>query len=324
MPLAADVLDGASTATLTHRAGKAVRRRSSVAHNGDSRYDACSVDGVAGLRELLFVRAYIFEWALVLVLVAFSLAVPAASSPGSASLVASLSSTAMALGIPAGIFLAGQVVLRNLVDLHHSVLTLCEAYALALTFKRWLGGLCSVAALAAPEAASPAAALLPLARSAAHPSCQATYVAIATTVLALYLLGKLRVLAKPTRGAFLKAVAVLAALTATGYLVRSSHSLLQGAPAPAGGWSGVAAAAPSGETHVGAFLGLVCGSFCYSLNYPSVLSPDSGHPRLAPVPLSVRDLVSGPGGSGASSPGGSPRCSDGISPRCSGHAAALK
>jgi membrane-associated phospholipid phosphatase len=166
--------------------------------------------------------------------------------------------------IPIGTFLLGNLYpRRSLVDLHHSLLTLLEGFALVTMFKRWMNLVGRYRPNFQAVEATKDASEIEAGRQS-YPSGHAAYMFLAMTITTLYLLGRTKVFACPRPGNFALSFLCLAPVVLATF---------------------VAVTRPANHKHhfsdinAGMFIGLATGLFAYLLNYESVF-----HPALAGLP----------------------------------------
>lgn len=172
--------------------------------------------------------------------------------------------TVMILVIPIGTFLIDLAIRRSLADAHHAGLALLEGFALVTGFKRWM----NLVGRLRPDYL----ARLQLANAGdianghqSYPSGHASYMFMSMTLTSLYLLGRSKVFVRQLPGTFLVAGLCIA---------------------PVGLATYVALTRPFDYKHhfsdinAGMALGLATAVFAYFLNYPSLLAPNAGCPKL--------------------------------------------
>ncbi|GIL67505.1 hypothetical protein Vafri_20865 [Volvox africanus] len=234
------------------------------------------------LLHFFIVEGYLWDWLTAAAGIVVNLLVPAKaltplerfynktdttlSYPLRSSSVPSSALYVLVFVLPAVVFMVAAAVGRSgsgLVDWHHAALSIAEGFALATGFKRWtnLVGVLRpnwLAALLTNDHAEVEDARL------AYPSGHSAYMFFSMTIVSLYILGKLELLSRPSQLLFLKSVLAVAPMALALFVAVSRIADYKHSPA---------------DVNAGCFIGIVCGSFAYFLNYPSLLSPGSGLPK---------------------------------------------
>lgn len=165
--------------------------------------------------------------------------------------------------MPMSIFSTFAVVRASWLDWHHSSLTLVEGFAVASLFKQWMN-LCGRLRpnwLAALETAD--AHKIESGR-ASYPSGHAAYTFASCTILSLYLCGKFRLFATG-QASLGRALLLCSPMTVATFVAVSRISDYKHNPS---------------DVNAGCAIGIMCGAFCYFLNYPSLFEATCGEPKV--------------------------------------------
>jgi membrane-associated phospholipid phosphatase len=200
---------------------------------------------------------------------------PDTSYPIMADTVTSFQLAILIIVIPIGTFLLATLIHRSLADLHHSLLSLLEGFAMVTLFKRWMNLVGRYRPIYQALVVEDNAAEIEDGRQS-YPSGHAAYMFLAMTITSLYLLGRTRVLARPRAGNFAVAFfcitpIILATFVAVSRAANHKHHF--------------------SDINAGMFIGLATGLFAYLLNYESVLDPArAGLPKCrGVVPLWIEE-----------------------------------
>lgn len=171
---------------------------------------------------------------------------------------------ALVFAFPTIVFASVATAQRSTADLHHALLSLVEAFALASGWKRWMNLVGRLrpswlARVATGDGRDVADGRL------AYPSGHSAYMFFSATVLTMWGMGKLRLLAHSSQALFPKLLLCLAPLVLATYvsctrLVDYEHDFA--------------------DVNAGCFIGICSGLLAYSLQYPSPWDPCCHLPKL--------------------------------------------
>lgn len=224
-------------------------------------------------------EGYHNDWLLSIVLIVINLTIPlgwvqpierfytksdpAISYPYHPNTVSNTDMMLLTFLLPLSVFSTFALLKTSWLDWHHASLTLVEGFAVTTGFKQWMN---LVGRLRPNWLASVQEGDMDKIESgrASYPSGHAAYTFLSCTILSLYLCGKLKLFSsgKPSfaKGLLLCSPMALATFVAMTRITDYKHN-------------------PS-DVNAGGFIGILCGTFCYFLNYPSLFAADSGEPKL--------------------------------------------
>ncbi|GMH33799.1 hypothetical protein BSKO_01633 [Bryopsis sp. KO-2023] len=243
-----------------------------------------------GARARLYLQeGYIYDWITCVILILFDLVIlveqikprerlyqsddPSLSYPTTEGTVSGTALYTISFVLPFAVFGLFQFRRKCPIDWHHGALSLLEAYAMTLTFKRSL----NLVGRLRPDWYSRLESGYKVENGRlSYPSGHAGYSFACMTVLSWYLIGKLKLLNKSHKGQFplfvLSLLPIgLAAYIAATRLVDYRHDFA--------------------DVNAGSFIGLVCGSLAYFQNYPSPFADDCDEPKLRSNPRNEQEAI---------------------------------
>jgi diacylglycerol diphosphate phosphatase/phosphatidate phosphatase len=225
------------------------------------------------------VDGYVYDWLLALVLIAVNFTIPneilppverhytpgdpALSYPVKSVPLTETQKYVLVFALPAAVAAAAQLWYRSLLDWHHLMLAVVEAFAIQSTFKKWMNMTGRLrpdwfARLATGDPETIAAG------RTAYPSGHATETFACFGICTLYLMAKLKVMVQAGPGHLAKAMLcltplMLAALITCSRVVAYKHDF--------------------SDINAGMAIGLCSGALAYCLNYPSLFAANCDQPR---------------------------------------------